>query len=113
MRQLCPMRQANQLPAFVEPLQEYRSTEFILHQESLLRDLPSCDPSKGYSGLEFEIRKHFLPVFDYLGSMACLVAFRVITLEPVFALYGFFIPRLWRLMLPYPSLRASRRTARV
>jgi hypothetical protein len=101
IRQIRVMRQANQLPAVVELLQEYRSDGFVEHQDYILNKLSRHDPSGGYSGLNFEARRHFLPVFDYLSSMACLVAFRVVSVEHIFALYGFLIPRLWRAMLPY------------
>jgi hypothetical protein len=101
VRQATLMHHANELPAFVDLLQEYRTGDFYVHQYFIINDLKKCSPKNGYSGLTPEQRKHFLIMFDYMSSMACLVSFEIVTINHVFAMYGFLFQDLWSHMRPF------------
>jgi hypothetical protein len=101
VRQAALMRHANELPAFVDLLQEYRSGDFYVHQQFILHDLGNLSPRQGYSGLRPSARRHFLIMFDYLSSMACLVSFDIVTVYHVYAIYGYLFQDLWAQMRPF------------
>jgi len=101
IRQVTLMRHANELPAFVDLLQEYRSGDFYAHQYFILNDLKKYSPGKGYSGLKVRQRKHFLTIFDYMSSMACLVSFDIVTINHIFAMYGYVFQDMWGQMRPF------------
>jgi hypothetical protein len=101
VRQVTLMRHANELPAFVDLLQEYRSGNYYAHQYFILNDLQAFSPQKGYSGLPPRQRKHFLVMFDYMSSMACLVSFNIVSVNHVFAMYGYLFQDIWHQMRPF------------
>jgi hypothetical protein len=101
VRQASLMHHANELPAFVDLLQEYRTGDFYVHQYFIINDLKKYSPDKGYSGLAPGQRRHFLIMFDYMSSMACLVSFEIVTINHVFAMYGFLFQDLWSQMRPF------------
>jgi hypothetical protein len=82
-------------------LQEYRSGNFYTHQYFILNDLQTYSPEKGYSGLPPRQRKHFLVMFDYMSSMACLVSFDIVSVNHVFAMYGYLFQDIWHQMRPF------------
>lgn len=101
VRQAALMRHANELPAFVDLLQEFRSSDFYVHQQFILHDLRERTPKRGYSGLKPPDQRQFLIMFDYLSSMACLVSFDIVTVYHVYAMYGYLFQDLWAQMRPF------------
>jgi len=101
LRQVALMRHANLLPAFVDLLQEFRSSDFYTHQDFILYKLKNYSAENGYSGLEANERKSFLIMFDYLSSMACLVNFGIVTVYHVYATYGYVFQDMWTEMRPF------------
>jgi hypothetical protein len=101
VRQVTLMRQANELPAFVDLFQEYRTGDFYVHQYFIINDLPAYSTEKGYTGLPPEQRRHFLVMFDYMSSIACLVKFDIVTVNHVFAMYGYLFQDMWHRMQPF------------
>jgi hypothetical protein len=95
------MRHANLLPAFVDLLQEYRSSDFYSHQYFILHELKHHSAEGGYSGLGSNERRSFLIMFDYLSSMACLVSFGIVTVYHVYAMYGYVFQDMWTQMRPF------------
>ena len=101
LRQVALMRHANLLPAFVDLLQEFRSGDFYSHQDFILHKLGSLSAEGGYSGLSKNERTHFLKMFDYMSSMACLVSFGIVDIHHVFAMYGYVFQDMWAQMRPF------------
>jgi hypothetical protein len=58
-------------------------------------------PIRDTRGLPRGQRRHFLIMFDYMSSMACLVSFEIVTINHVFAMYGFLFQDLWSQMRPF------------
>jgi hypothetical protein len=101
LRQVGLMRHANLLPAFVDLLQEFRSSDFYSHQDFILHELKNNSAEGGYSGLGSNERTSFLIMFDYLSSMACLVSFGIVTVYHVYATYGYVFQDMWTQMRPF------------
>ena len=101
LRQVALMRRANLLPAFVDLLQEFRSGDFYSHQDFILYKLRNYSAKEGYSGLGENERTHFLMMFDYMSSMACLVSFGIVDIHHVFAMYGYVFQDMWAQMRPF------------
>ncbi len=101
IRQVRLLRHANEVPAFVDLLQEYRSGDLYVIQDFILNDLSQYDKSQGYSGLPLPQRKQFLTMLDYMTSMACLVGFDIVNINHIFAMYGYLIPAMWSKMRPF------------
>jgi len=95
------MRHANELPAFVDLCQEYRSSDLYVCENFILNDLSNYTAEYGYSGLPLAQRKQFLTILDYMTSMACLVGFDIVGINHIFAMYGYLFPDMWSKMRPF------------
>jgi hypothetical protein len=108
VRQVRLMRHANELPAFVDLLQEYRSGDLYVIQSFILNDLGEYSAERGYSGLPALQRKQFLTMLDYMTSMACLVGFDIVGINHIFAMYGYLFQNMWNQMRPFVEKERER-----
>ena len=108
IRQVKLMRHANEVPAFVDLLQEYRSSDFYVYQDFILNGLSGYAAENGYTGLPLAQRKQFLAMFDYMTSMACLVGFGIVGVNHIFAMYGYLFQDMWIKMLPFVEKERER-----
>jgi hypothetical protein len=100
-------RAANQLPAVMELLKEYRSPEMRQARVTVLQGLRQCDPTKGLEQLNVGQREAVEMVSHFLDNLGVLVAFDMLKPEPAAAFLGGSTLAIWRTAGPF--IEAERR----
>jgi hypothetical protein len=100
-RQTRLMRQTNQMPIFVEMLQEFRSREFQKAERYIADDLGSQPSNKGVLGLSEKASWAITKMQSFFGTLGSLIIYDVIGEAEAVSTLGYRADRLWKKVEPY------------
>lgn len=105
VRQAALMHRANQIPAIIQLLSEFRSHQMHENYEYVTKRLNSeHDPGLGISRLPESTRKVVLDVAYYLQIFAFLIGFEILEEAKVLAVLRNRIVDVWDSLAPYVSV---------
>jgi hypothetical protein len=102
MRQTAIMRQANQMPVFVNLIQEYRSQNFQQAEHYVMHKLATENtPGDGVLRLPFEARCAATTVLSFFGTMGSLITYGILKEDIAVSTLGFRADKLWMELEPF------------
>ncbi len=102
MRQTRIMRQSNQVPLFVDLIQEFRSKDFQRAEQYVLCKLrKENSPEKGVLGLQDEARFASTTIQSFFGVLGHLVMDDIISEASTVSTLGYRANRLWTELAPF------------
>lgn len=102
VRQIAIMRQANQMPVFVNLIQEYRSPEFQQAEYYIMHKLAAENRrNDGILNLPFEARSNATRVLSYFGTLGSLIIYGILEEVMAVSTLGFRADHLWVELEPF------------
>jgi hypothetical protein len=102
VRQTRIMRQANQLPVFIDMVREFRSEEFQRFEYYISHDLkPNNDSSLGVLALPEEARLPVVTILSFFGTLASMILEGFISEASAVSLLGYRADRMWDKLEPF------------
>lgn len=102
MRQITIMRQANQMPVFVDLIQEYRSQDFQQAEHYVMYKLArEHTSSDGVLSLPSEARHAATVVLSFFGTVGSLIAFGILKEDIAVSTLGSRADKLWTDLEPF------------
>jgi hypothetical protein len=102
VRQTRVMRQANQMPIFIDMIREFRSREFQQAEHFILHRLRNENsPDKGVLKLPDEARFAVITVQSFFGVLANLVVDGIISEASAVSTLGFRANKIWIELEPF------------
>ena len=101
IRQIRLMRQTNEMPIFIQMLQEFRSREFQRAERYIMHDLKEHPPSKGVLQLPEEASWAITTVQSFFGTLGSLIIYDIVSEAEAVSTLGYRANRLWTRLEPY------------
>lgn len=101
IRQIAIMRRSNQIPLFVELIQEFRSERFQRAELYIMSQLKESDAVMGVLALPDEARLAVTAVQSFFGTLGSLIIFGILDESETVAALGYRADQLWRKLEPF------------
>jgi hypothetical protein len=95
------MRQTNEMPIFIQLLQEFRSHEFQRAERYIMHDLRAHPPDKGVLHLPEEASWAITTVQSFFGTLGSLIIYNIVSEAEAVSTVGYRANRLWIKLEPY------------
>lgn len=109
IRQIVVMRQSNQIPLFVELIQEFRSERFQQAEMYIMNKLDERDADKGVLGLPAEARPAAVAVQSFFGTLGSLIIYGILEESECVAALGYRADQLWKRLEPFIAAERTKR----
>jgi hypothetical protein len=101
IRQIRLLRQTNEMPIFIEMLQEFRSREFQSAERYIINALGEHPPNKGVLHLPEEASWAITTVQSFFGTLGSLIIYDIVSEAEAVSTLGYRANRLWTKLEPY------------